>query len=43
MYIHQTDNWPRFTWDAGFIEAKLAKVNKASCSIPGRSGANPNP
>ena len=25
MYIHLTDNWPRFTWDRDLVGAKLAK------------------
>ncbi|MGM9736025.1 MAG: Fic family protein [Candidatus Cryptobacteroides sp.] len=39
MYIHQTDNWPRFTWDVEMIGAKLAKVNKASGFLEGRLAA----
>ncbi|MGM9738423.1 MAG: Fic family protein [Candidatus Cryptobacteroides sp.] len=39
MYIHQTDKWPRFTWDRDLVGAKLAKVNKAAGFIEGRLAA----
>ena len=39
MYIHQTDNWPRFTWDRDLVGAKLAKVNKAAGFLEGRLAA----
>lgn len=39
MYIHQTDKWPRFTWDTELIGAKLAKVNKAAGFLDGRLSA----
>lgn len=39
MYIHQTDDWPCFTWDTGHIGAKLAKVNKAAGFLEGRLAA----
>lgn len=39
MYIHQTDNWPCFSWDSELIGAKLAKVNKAAGFLEGRLAA----
>ena len=39
MYIHQTENWPNFTWDQGIIGLKLAKVNKAAGFLEGRLSA----
>lgn len=39
MYIHQTDNWPRFSWNSELIGAKLAKVNKAAGFLEGRLAA----
>jgi len=36
MYIHQTENWPNFTWDQTRIGLKLAKVNKAAGFLEGR-------
>lgn len=39
MYIHQTDNWPHFTWDSDLIGAKLAKVNRAAGFLEGRLAA----
>ena len=39
MYIHQTENWPNFTWDQTRIGLKLAKVNKAAGFLEGRLSA----
>ena len=39
MYIHQTENWPNFTWDKSHISLKLAKVNKAAGFLEGRLSA----
>ena len=39
MYIHQTENWPNFTWDQTRISLKLAKVNKAAGFLEGRLSA----
>ena len=39
MYIHQTENWPNFTWDQTRIGLKLAKVNKAVGFLEGRLSA----
>lgn len=39
MYIHQSDNWPHFTWNTDIIGAKLAKVNKAAGFLEGRLAA----
>lgn len=39
MYIHQTESWPNFTWDAASINAKLQKVNKAAGFLEGRLAA----
>ena len=39
MYIHQTVNWPNFTWDQSRISLKLAKVNKAAGFLEGRLSA----
>ena len=39
MYIHQTENWPNFTWDKSRISLKLAKVNKAAGFLEGRLSA----
>ena len=39
MYIHQTENWPNFTWDQSRISLKLAKVNKAAGFLEGRLSA----
>lgn len=36
MYIHQTENWPDFTWDKTCIGLKLAKVSKAAGFLEGR-------
>lgn len=36
MYIHQTKDWPNFSWDKDAINAKLAKVNKAAGFLAGR-------
>ena len=30
MYIHQTKDWPHFSWDKDIISTKLANVNKAA-------------
>ena len=39
MCIHQTENWPNFTWDKSRISLKLAKVNKAAGFLEGRLSA----
>lgn len=39
MYIHQTDDWPCFTWNTDLVGAKLAKVNKAAGFLEGRLAA----
>ena len=39
MYIHQTPNWPHFSWDKDIISAKLAHVNKAAGYLAGRLSA----
>lgn len=39
MYIHQTSDWPNFTWDREKINAKLIKVNKAAGFLEGRLSA----
>ncbi len=39
MYIHQTENWPNFTWDRGRIDTKLIKVSKAAGYLEGRLSA----
>lgn len=39
MYIYQTDNWPRFTWDRDLVGGKLAKVNKEAGFLEGRLAA----
>ena len=36
MYIHQTKDWPNFSWDKDAINAKLAKVNKVAGFLAGR-------
>jgi len=39
MYIHQTDNWPHFSWDKDAINGKLVAVNKAAGFLAGRLSA----
>lgn len=39
MYIHQTPNWPHFSWDKDTISAELAHVNKAAGYLAGRLSA----
>ena len=39
-YIHQSENWPHFTWDRDTVSDLLAKVNKASGFLMGRLSAN---
>ena len=39
MYIHQTAEWPAFSWDRAKIDAKLAKVTKAAGFLEGRLSA----
>lgn len=39
MYIHQTPNWPHFSWDKDTISAKLAHVIKAAGYLAGRLSA----
>ena len=36
MYIHETQNWPDFTWNREQIDAKLIKVSKAAGYLEGR-------
>lgn len=36
MYIHQTEDWPHFSWDKDVISTKLANVNKAAGFLAGR-------
>lgn len=36
MYIHETQNWPNFTWNREQIDAKLIKVSKAAGYLDGR-------
>ena len=36
MYIHQTEDWPHFSWDKDVISTKLANVNKAAGFFAGR-------
>ena len=38
-YIHQSENWPHFTWDRDTVSDLLAKVNKASGFLMGRLSA----
>ena len=39
MYIHETQNWPDFTWNREQIDAKLIKVSKAVGYLEGRLSA----
>ena len=39
MYIHQTENWPNFTWDKARIEAQQSKIMKAAGYLEGRLSA----
>ena len=39
MYIHETQNWPDFTWNREQIDAKLIKVSKAAGYLEGRLSA----
>lgn len=39
MYIHQSEDWPHFSWDKDVISAKLANVNKAAGFLAGRLSA----
>ena len=39
MYIHETQNWPNFTWNKEQIDAKMIKVSKASGYLEGRLSA----
>lgn len=39
MYIHQTNEWPHFSWDKDAINAKLVNVNKAAGFLAGRLSA----
>ncbi len=36
MFIHQTNEWPHFTWNKDQIAAKLLKANKAAGFLEGR-------
>lgn len=38
-YIHQSRQWPNFTWDKELVADKLATVNKASGFLMGRLNA----
>lgn len=38
-YIHQSEQWPHFTWDKELVVDKLATVNKASGFLMGRLNA----
>ncbi len=38
-YIHQSEQWPHFTWDKELVANKLASVNKASGFLMGRLNA----
>lgn len=38
-FIHQSENWPHFTWDRDTVSDLLAKVNKASGFLMGRLSA----
>ena len=38
-YIHQSPQWPHFTWDKELVADKLATVNKASGFLMGRLNA----
>ena len=38
-YIHQSEQWPHFTWDKELVADKLAAVNKASGFLMGRLNA----
>ncbi|MBQ3634059.1 MAG: Fic family protein [Bacteroidales bacterium] len=39
MYIHQTAEWPNFTWDRAEIDSKLVRLNKAAGFLEGRLSA----
>lgn len=39
IYIHQSEQWPHFTWDKEPVADKLAEVNKASGFLLGRLDA----
>lgn len=39
MYIHQRTEWPNFIWDRAIVDAKVARVNKASGYLEGRLSA----
>lgn len=39
IYIHQSRQWPHFTWDKELVADKLASVNKASGFLMGRLNA----
>lgn len=39
MYIHQTKDWPHFSWDKDAINTKLVNVNKAAGFLAGRLSA----
>ena len=38
-YIHQSKQWPHFTWDKDLVADRLASVNKASGFLMGRLDA----
>lgn len=38
-YIHQSEQWPHFTWDKELVADKLAAVNKVSGFLMGRLNA----
>lgn len=39
MYIHETTDWPNFTWDKELIEPKLIKISKAAGYLEGKLSA----
>ena len=39
MYIHQSNNWPHFSWDQAKITEKLLAVNKSAGYLAGRLSA----
>lgn len=34
MFIHETENWPSFSWDKDKITDLLARTNRASAFLP---------
>ena len=39
MYIHQTNDWPNFTWDKDLIEPKLIKISNVAGFLEGKLSA----